>query len=161
MSSPTPPQPFLDLSGFQALWDGPPLSSSQQAIVNLLLQVASSWIYENGPQGAALPATDPTAQFVVWDVVSSAIRYQKYSKLSTFSKMTGHRSDAGSFSDPMRALEFTDNHKDLLGVPLRALPMTSCRPNDFDAADDAQGWSTGWSDQYGNLGWTAFGVNND
>lgn len=145
--------PFLDLAGFEALWDGPALTTRQQAIVTMLLQVASQWIYNNGPQGANLPSSDPTAQFVVWDVVSSAVRYQKYSKLASYSKTTGHRIDGGTFDDPMRALEFSDNHKMLLGIPLRAVPMTSCCPNDFDAEDQAQGWPTFYSDQFGNLGW--------
>lgn len=153
--------PFLDLSGFTALWDGPPLTGQQQAIVTLLLQVASRWIYTNGPQGATLPQDDPTAQFVVWDVVSSSVRYQRYSKLASFSRTTGHRMDGGSFTDPMRALEFTDNHKLLLGIPLRAVPMASCRPNDFDADDQDAGWPTRWSDSFQNAGWDYWDVNND
>ncbi|BBZ09865.1 MULTISPECIES: hypothetical protein [Mycobacterium] len=160
MTAPSP-APFLNLAGFTALWDGPPLTAQQQAIVGLLLQVASQWIYNNGPQGSALPVTDPTAQFVVWDVVSNAVRYQKYSKLSTFSRTTGHRMEGGSFDDPMKALEFTDNHKMLLGIPLRSVPMTSCQPNDFDADDAAQGWPTCWSDQFGNLGWDWWQYDND
>ncbi|GFG74697.1 hypothetical protein [Mycobacterium botniense] len=153
--------PFLNLQEFLALWDGPPLTAQQQAIVHLLLQVASQWIYANGPQGAGLPSTDPTAQFVVWDVVSSAVRYQRYSKLSQFSRTVGHRIEGGSFTDPMKALQFTDNHKMLLGIPLEALPMSSCRPNDFYAADQEQGWPTQWSDQFGNLGWDWWEYDND
>ncbi|PQM44672.1 hypothetical protein C1Y40_05168 [Mycobacterium talmoniae] len=160
MTAPAP-TPFLNLAGFTALWDGPPLSAQQQAIVNLLLQVASIWIYNNGPSGPALPATDPTAQFVVYDVVSNAVRYQKYGRLSSFSKTTGHRMEGGAFTDPMKALEFTDNHKQLLGIPLRSVPMTSCVSNDFDANDANQGWPTAWSDQFGNLGWDWWEVNND
>jgi hypothetical protein len=145
--------PFLNLSGFTALWDGAPLTPQQNQIVTLLLNVASQWIYNNGPQGQALSSTDPTAQFVVWDVVSSAVRYQKYSKMSNFSEITGHRSRGGAFDDPMKALEFTAVHRQLLGIPLEAVPMTSCRPNDFDAEDQDQGWPTQWSDRFGNLGW--------
>lgn len=152
---------FLDLAGFQSLWDGPPLTPRQQAIVSLLVQVASKWIYDNGPQGANLPADDPTAQFVVYDVVSNAVRYQKYSKLSNFSRITAHRSEGGSFANPMTALEFTDNHKQLLGIPLRAVPMTSCAPNDFDADDPDQGWPTWWSDQFGNQSWDWWDVDNE
>lgn len=155
------PNPFLDLSGFQALWDGPPLTAQQKAIATLLLNVASQWIYNNGPQGPNLSPTDPTAQFVVWDVVSSAVRYQKYSRLASFSRTTGHRMDGGSFTDPMKALEFTDNHKLLLGIPLRALPMSSCQPNDWDAGDQWAGWDTRYSDGFGNLGWDYWGVTND
>lgn len=153
--------PFLNLQGFLALWDGPPLTARQQAIVTLLVQVASKWIYDNGPQGENLPASDPTAQFVVYDVVSNAVRYQKYSKLSNFSRITAHRSEGGSFASPMTALEFTDTHKQLLGIPLRALPMSSCQPNDFDADDMDQGWPTYWSDQFGNQGWDYWDVDNE
>jgi hypothetical protein len=153
--------PFLDLSGFQGLFDGPQLTPNQQNIVTLLLNVASQWIYNNGPQGANLSPTDPTAQFVVYDVVSNAVRYQKYSKLNSFSRMTAHRQEGGSFADVMKALEFTNVHKQLLQIPLEALPMTSCRPNDFFADDLNQGWETGWSAQFGDQGWDFWEVNND
>lgn len=155
------PEPFLDLQGFLALWDGPPLTPRQRAAVSLLVQVASKWIYRNGPQRASLPQSDPTAQWVVYDVVSTAIRYQKYSKLSNFNKTTAHRMDGGSFSDPMSALEFTDTHKQLLEIPLEALPMSSCRPSDFHADDAHQGWPTAWSDSFRNQGWDWWAVSND
>jgi hypothetical protein len=153
--------PFLTLDGFIALFDGPTLTPNQQNIATLLINVASQWIYNNGPQGANLSPTDPTAQFVVYDVVSNAVRYQKYSKLNNFQRMTGHRSEGGSFADVMKALEFTNVHKQLLQIPLEALPMSSCRPNDFDADDLNQGWPTRFSDRFGNLGWDWWEVNNE
>jgi hypothetical protein len=153
--------PFLTLGGFTDLFDGPPLTASQQNIVTLLLNVASQWIYNNGPQGANLPSDDPTAQFVVFDVVSTAVRFQKYSKLKNYNRMTAHRAEGGSFDDPMRALEFTDTHKQLLQIPLRAIPLTSCRPNDFMADDFNQGWETPWSASFGDQGWDYWQVNND
>jgi hypothetical protein len=48
-----------------------------------------------------------------------------------------------------------------LGIPLRAAPMSSCRWNDFDADDAAQGWPTWWSDQTFNQGWDWWEVNNE
>jgi hypothetical protein len=153
--------PFLTLDGFIALFDGPTLTPNQQNIATLLINVASQWIYNNGPQGANLSPTDPTAQFVVYDVVSNAVRYQKYSKLNSFSRMTGHRQESGSFADALKALEFTNVHKQLLQIPLEALPMSSCRPNDFDADDLNQGWPTRFSDRFGNLGWDWWEVNNE
>jgi hypothetical protein len=160
MTSPTV-TPFLTLAAFTAMWDGAPLTTQQNAITTLALQVTSFWIYRNGPQGSNLPADNPSAQFVVWDVVSNAVRYQKFSKLSSYSKITAHRQDAGTFADVMKALEFTDVHKQLLDIPLEALPMSSCRPNDFDAPDQDQGWPTRWSDAFGNLGWDWWEPNND
>lgn len=138
--------PFLTLSGFEELWDGPTLTATQQAMVTLLLGVASNWIYNQ------LPATspdNPTAQFVVYDVVSNTLRYQKYGKLSQYSRTVGHRSESGAFDDPMKALEFTPVHKQLLGISQSTPPMSSCVPNDFDANDSNAGWPTTWSAQYG------------
>lgn len=153
--------PFLTLQGFEELWDGPPLTAQQSAVVTMLLNVASAWIYANGPSGNALPSTDPTAQFVVWDIVSGAVRFQKYSRLKQFTRTTGHRIEGGMFDDPMKALDFTDNHKMLLGIPLAGVPMSSCRVNDWDAMDQYQGWPTPWSMQSDNLGWDWWQVNND
>lgn len=123
--------PFLDLPAFQLLWDGPPLTPRQRAQVTLWLGVASNWIYRNGPKGELLPKTDSDAQFVVYDVVSNAVRYQKYSKLSTFNRTTAHRIDSGTFGNPMQALDFTDNHKMHLGIPLSSVPMDSFERDDF------------------------------
>jgi hypothetical protein len=159
VTSPLPP--FLTLTTFTNMWDGPPLTAVQNNIVTLALQVASNWIYRNGPLRLHLPPSSPEAQFVVWDVVSSAVRYQKFSKLSSWSKMTAHRSDAGTFADIMRALEFSDVHKQLLQIPLEAVPLSSCRPNDFDAEDINQGWPTRWSDSFGNQGFDWWEPNND
>lgn len=142
--------PFLSLQGFTALWDGAPLTTQQQAMVTLLLTVASDWIYQQSPGRSP---TDPAAQFVVYDVVSNAVRYQKYGRLQSFSKTTGHRMDGGSFAGAIKALEFTDEHKQMLGLALRALPMSSCRPNDWDAQDRYQGWDTPWSNGTRNQGW--------
>ena len=154
--------PFLDLAGFQGLWDGPALTSQQEGIVTLLLGVASNWIYARKPGIAGpLPGpADPTAQLVVFEVVSNLIRYGKYAPLSSYHRATGHRIDAGTLSAEVQRY-FTDDHKMLLGIPLRSPPMTSCRPNDFDAADRDQGWPTEWSDRFGNLGWDWWEVDND
>jgi len=147
--------PFLTLTQFQAIWDGPPLTTPQQGIVTLLLQVASNWIYQRRPDLATgpQPPTDPTAQLVTFEVVSNCVRYAKFAPLGSFHRATGHRIEAGTLTNPTTALDFTDRHKVMLGIPLRALPMTSCVCNDFNADDQDQGWPTQWSDRFGNLGW--------
>lgn len=137
--------PFLDLTGFQDLWDGPPLTTQQQALTGLLLSVASNWIYENGPAGPNLSPTDPAAQLVTYEVVANTLRFQKYGPLKDFSSTTAHRTESGSLDNPATALDFTDRHKVLLGIPVSALPMSSCVPDDFEAPDCAAGWTTGWS----------------
>lgn len=156
--------PFLDLTGFIALWDGAPLTSQQQATVTLALQVASNWIYLRRPDLAApngvQPPTDVTGKLVVFEVVSNFARYGKYAPLSSFHRATGHRVDEGTLAAEVQRY-FTDDHKMLLGIPLRSPPMTSCRHNDFDAADQDQGWPTRWSNQFGNRGWDWWEADND
>jgi hypothetical protein len=132
--------PFLTLDGFTALWDGAALTSAQQGQITLLLQVASNWIYNNGPFGPNLPATDPTAQLVTYEVVANCLRFARFAPLKEFNNTTAHRAESGTLDDPTTVLDFTDRHKLLLGITLRALPMSSCRPNDFDADDRHAGW---------------------
>jgi hypothetical protein len=149
--------PFLTSSGFIAMWDGPTLTAQQQNQLTLLLQVASNWVYArvNG-----ISSTDPTAQLVIFGVISNFLRYSKYSPLSNYHKAVGHRIEAGTLAADVTRF-FTDDDKLLLGIPLKSLPMSSCVPNDFDAPDQNQGWPTCWSDQSNNLGWDFWTLNND
>lgn len=134
--------PFLTPPAFQAMWDGPALTPAQTNIANLLLQVASNWIYQRVP---GISPTDPTAQMVVFEVVSTAIRYGKYQSLKSFHRGTGHRTDSGELNDPASMLDFTDRHKAWLGIPLESTPMGQFFGNDFDAPDDNAGWPNPWS----------------
>lgn len=129
---------FLDLAGFEALWDGPTLTTQQQASVTLLLGVASKWITDRLP---SIADNDPTAQLVVFEVVSNLVRYGKYAPLSSYSRMTGHRSEAGTLSVEV-ARYFTDDHKMLLGIPLRSAPMSQFFEDDF-TDPTRPGWGAG------------------
>lgn len=131
------------------MWDGPALTSQQQAQLNLLLQVASNWIYARKP---GIDPADPAAQLVLFGVISNFLRYSKYSPLSNYHKAVGHRIEAGTLAADVTRF-FTDDDKVLLGIALKSPPMTSCAPDDFEASDSAQGWPTCWSGTDSSYGW--------
>lgn len=137
--------PFLDIAGFNALWDGAPLSTAQTAAATLLLEVASNWIYAHKPGvvGPTPGPADPAAKLVTFEVVANALRYGKYAPLTSFSKQTGHRVDAGTLSNPESALDFTDRHRNLLGIPLRAVPMSTFYDDDFADPTRTLSWNCG------------------
>jgi hypothetical protein len=139
------------------MWDGPTLTPQQQAQLSLLLQVASNWVYQ---RVSGIASNDPTAQAVIFGVISNFLRYAKYSPLSSFHKAVGHRMESGSLAADVTRF-FTDDDKMLLGIPLKSLPMSSCAPGDFEASDWDQGWPTCWSDQTESTGNIFWGANDD
>lgn len=120
---------FLVLSSFQTLWDGAPLNSAQQQIAVLLLQVAANWIREAKP---GIADDDPAAKLVTFEVTANALRYGKYAPLKNWSRTTMHKMDSGTLDDPASALDFTDRHKQFLGIAIRSQPTGTFAINDFD-----------------------------
>lgn len=92
------------------------LSYGEKQNAEMLLTVASKWIADR----KAIPVGDPTAKYVVVDVVRSALRMAKYAGLTSFSRTVGNVSQSGTVANPSKtgsvAIEFTDWHKDLLGI---------------------------------------------
>lgn len=129
---------FLDLDGFITLWDGPPLNAAQQELVPTLLTVAANWILA---RASTLPLSDPGGQLVSFEVTATALRYGKYAALSSFHRATGHRIDAGTLANPETALDFTDRHKQILGIALRSAPIGQFYDNDF-SDPTFSGWPT-------------------
>lgn len=131
---------FLDLGTFEGMWDGPPLNSAQESVASLLLTVTSDWIYANKP---GIPSDDAAGKLVTYEVVANALRYGKYAPLQNWSRQTGHRIEAGALGDPASALDFTDRHKQLLGIPLRVAPVGQFYEDDF-TDPTRPGWRSGW-----------------
>lgn len=123
------PTPFLDLPAFQLLWDGAPLNDAQQKVAELLLTVASKWIYANK---SGIGSDDSAGKLVTFEVTANALRYGKYAPLKEWSRTTMHKMDSGTLDDPSSALDFTDRHKVLLGIPVVSEPLATFRVNDFD-----------------------------
>ena len=117
---------------FVAVWDFAdsfrPLKPSEQQLAEWLLQVASDWIRDKKP---TIPDDNIAAQLVVTEVVSNALRYNKYSPFSTFNEQTSHSTMSGTFSHDSAGLDFTDRHRDMLGIPLKSPPKYSFTANDY------------------------------
>jgi hypothetical protein len=63
--------------------------------------------------------------------VSNALRYNKYSPFSTFNEQTSHSTMSGTFSHDSAGLDFTDRHRDMLGISVQSPPKYSFPKNDY------------------------------
>lgn len=118
--------PFVSVEDFVASFR--PLKSSEQQFAEWLLEVASDWIREHKPD---TPEGSVAAKLVVTEVVSNALRYNKYGPLSSFTEQTSHSVMSGTFSDASRLLDFTERHRELLGIPVMSAPQYSFPANDY------------------------------
>lgn len=119
--------PFIDIDDFQAAFRT--LKPAEEQIAEWLLQVASDWIREHKP---GIADDSVPAKLVVTEVVSTALRYNKYGPLTSFTEQTSHSVMSGTFSGEAGGLlDFTDRHKKLLGIPVMSAPQYSFPANDY------------------------------
>lgn len=117
MTTPQAPEPFLTVDEFAAEYGT--LTSYQRNQATDLLLAATIWIQ------ARVPVTSiyyNNAKLVCYEVTAAAIRLAPVTGLTQFSATTGHKTESGSLADPLAVLEFTDRHRELLGLPLVAEP---------------------------------------
>ncbi|MEU9805029.1 hypothetical protein [Mycobacterium sp. NPDC050853] len=125
--------PFLSDTEFAGMYPRA-LSTAETNVVPLLLQVAANWIVTNTPG----TPDDSAAKYVTYEVVSNSLTFGKYRGLASFHNMTGHRVQSGTFiKNPATALDFTDEHRQLLGIPMRAGPASSFFVDDFALPSEA------------------------
>lgn len=118
--------PFITLEDFVAAFR--PLKPAEEQLAEWLLEVASDWIREHKPDTAA---GSVAAKLVVTEVVSNALRYTKYGPLSSFTEQTSHSVMSGTFTDAAKFLDFTDRHRELLGIPVVSPPQYSFPAYDY------------------------------
>lgn len=118
--------PFVDVDEFSETFRT--LKPSEQQLTEWLLQIASDWIRQH-KQGVT--DDDVAAKLVVTEVVSNALRYNKYGPLSSFTEQTSHSTMSGTFTDAAKILDFTDRHREILGIPIQSPPQYSFTPNDY------------------------------
>lgn len=118
--------PFVSLEDFTASFR--PLKDNEEQVAEWLLQVASDWIRDHKPD---TPAGSIAAKLVVTEVVTAALRYNKYGPLLSFTEQTSHSVMSGTFAEAGGFLEFTDRHKELLGIPKQSAPQYSFPANDY------------------------------
>lgn len=118
--------PFVSLEDFVASFR--PLKASEDQLAEWLLEVASDWIREHKP---GISEGSVAAKLVVTEVVSTALRYNKYGPLSSFTEQTSHSVMSGTFTEAAKLLDFTDRHRELLGIPIMSPPQYSFPANDY------------------------------
>lgn len=107
---------------------GRPLNSTQTADAQLMLEAAADWIRERRPD---IDEQDAKAKLVSIHVVRTALMTSQYAGLSTFSKTVGGITRSGTLSNPGELLDFTDFHKELLGISFRAGPRWHFERGDY------------------------------
>lgn len=106
--------PYLDIEDFTAEYQGV-LAAGEATTAQRLLQVVSDDIR------ARKPDADPdAAALVVFEVVRDAMTYGHLGPLSSFSNISAHRQESGTFDGTMRTSDdfLTARHKRLLGIPV-------------------------------------------
>lgn len=109
-------EPFLDITGFKAEYQGT-LNAGQTVTVTRLLEVVSDYIRARAPE-----ADETAAEQVTFEVVRDAITYGHYERLSSFENETSKRRERATFDYAVKVLDelLTAKHKLLLGIPLGA-----------------------------------------
>ena len=118
--------PFVDVDEFAESFRA--LKTAEQQPADWLLQVASDWIREHKP---GISDDSVAAKLVVVEVVSNALRYNKYQPLRSFTEETANSSMSGVFMAEAKVLDFTDRHREMLGIPIVARPVWSFKPADY------------------------------
>lgn len=118
--------PFIDIDDFSESFRS--LKPSEQQLTEWLLQVASDWIRYHKP---GIADDSVAAKLVVTEVVSNALRYNKYGPLSSFTEQTSHSSMSGTFTEAAKILDFTDRHREMLGIPIQSPPQYSFPAQDY------------------------------
>lgn len=115
--------PFLDLPTFTGMFR--PLSEAEQNLATLLLTAASAWIRDPS-RLPDLDSDDPMAKLVVFQVVREA--------LAVPAELVGHiayerasddRSEGGTLAAVGDLLQFTEWHRELLGLSGAAEPIAT------------------------------------
>ena len=104
------------------------LKATEQQVAEWLIQVASDWIWQRKPD---ISASSAAAKLVVTEVVTNALRFGKYGPLRSFTEQTSHSVMSGTFTDAANNLDFTDRHREMLGIPIKAGPVYSFPVADY------------------------------
>jgi hypothetical protein len=121
--------PFLDIGAFTEEFQGT-LSPGQAATAERLLDVVSDYIRTRRPE---IADDDQAAIQVAFEIVSDAITYGPYARLSEFDNGTSKRKEAGKFSEASKLLDdlLTDKHKRMLSIARTAAPRGSFAKCDY------------------------------
>lgn len=112
--------PFLTVDAFQGMVPRT-LDESERALATLLLQAATIWIVDPSrrPDLAGV-TTDVNAQLVCWDVTWAVLLPGQHRGQTQYSRQAGDRTTSFSLAAAAAMLDFTDKHKQALGMSMVA-----------------------------------------
>lgn len=119
-------EPFLTVEEFEDAFRT--LKANETQLAEWLIAVASDWIWERKP---SIDSDSAAAKLVVTEVVSGALRFGKYQPLMSFNEETSHSKMSGEFADASKVLDFTDRHRDMLGIDIYSPPKYSFTAYDY------------------------------
>lgn len=93
--------------------------TSEQGDAQLLLDAAARWIRRKKPD---IADNDPDAHFVSIMVVRDALSPGALRGHLSYSKGIGPWSKSGTLVNPDGALRWTNDHKEMLGIPVGTMP---------------------------------------
>lgn len=120
--------PYLDIDDFTAEYQGA-LSEGEKVTAERLLQVVSDGIRARKPDADTQAAT-----VVVFEVVRDAMAYGHLGPLSSFTNVSAHRQEAGTFDSGRPVDDYlTVRQKRLLGISAAATaaPRGAFTPGDY------------------------------
>lgn len=114
--------PFLDLPTFTGMFR--PLSTQEQNLATMLLNAAALWIRDPSRR-PDLDSSDPMAQLVTFDVVRQALAIPAdLVGHVAYERASDDRSEGGTLAAVADLLNFTEWHRELLGLSGAAAPVT-------------------------------------
>lgn len=99
-----------------------PLSEQEAVWATQLLDAAGRWITRKRPD---IAPGDPDAKLVSIDVVRTALNTAEHAGRVSYSWTVGATSGSGTLANPGALLDFTDFHRELLGITTSKSPTTA------------------------------------
>lgn len=126
--------PFLSLTNFVGMFR--PLSAAESVLADKVLKAVAVWIRDPSRR-PDIAADDPMAELVSFEVTRDSLpgvagNGMSLGGLTSYSVATDSRSEAGTIAELAGLLDFTDRHKELLGLATTATPTYGGMDGSFD-----------------------------
>lgn len=119
--------PFLSVTDFSGMFPRQPMTDQETLLAELLLEAAARWIRDAIEEAGLDPLAvdDPMARLVSYEVVRDALAVPgDLAGHLSYQRMTDDRSEGGTLVAAGNLLEFTPNHRRMLGLTASALPQS-------------------------------------
>lgn len=121
--------PFLSVDDFTGMFPRS-LLAPERVLAGLLVQAAANWI-RNPSRLPDLPLGSVEAKLVTYDVVAAVFRRPgEYAGFSQVTRTTDDRTMGYTLEAAAELLNFTDKHREMLGLSVAAQPRIEVDPVD-------------------------------